>query len=86
MQNLDANTVETQVERFLKPEEVSVTLNPVSSSINALDLRNYQKIAVQQIITSFLSGKKRMLVEMATGTGKTEVVMAAIAKLLDEGR
>jgi len=86
MQNLDANTVETQVERFLKPEEVSVTLNPVSSSINALDLRNYQKIAVQQIITSFLSGKKRMLVEMATGTGKTEVVMAAIAKLLDEGK
>ena len=86
MQNLDANTVEVPVERFLKPEEVSVTLNPISSSINALDLRYYQKIAVQQIITSFLSGKKRMLVEMATGTGKTEVAMAAIAKLLDEGK
>ncbi|BDC00278.1 DEAD/DEAH box helicase family protein [Saccharolobus caldissimus] len=86
MQNLQSNTIEVPVERFLKPEEIEVTLDPISSSINTLDLRYYQKIAVQQIITSFLSGKKRMLVEMATGTGKTEVAMAAIAKLLDEGK
>jgi type I restriction enzyme R subunit len=86
MQNLDANTVEIPVERFLKPDEVSMTLNSVSSSINDPNLRYYQKIAIQQIITSFLSGKKRMLVEMATGTGKTEVAMNAIAKLLDEGK
>ncbi|MGC9079793.1 MAG: DEAD/DEAH box helicase family protein [Nanopusillaceae archaeon] len=86
MQNLGANTVETEVERFLKPEEILTTLNPISISINNLELRDYQKIAVQQIITTFLSGKKRMLVEMATGTGKTEVAMAAIAKLLDEGK
>ncbi len=86
MQNLQSNTVEVPVERFLKPDEIQVSLNPVSSSINALNLRDYQKIAIQQIITSFLSGKKRMLVEMATGTGKTEVAMAAIAKLLDEGK
>lgn len=85
-QNLQSNTVEVPVERFLKPDEIQVSLNPVSSSINAVDLRDYQKIAIQQIITSFLSGKKRMLVEMATGTGKTEVAMAAIAKLLDEGK
>ncbi|MGC9124159.1 MAG: DEAD/DEAH box helicase family protein [Thermoplasmata archaeon] len=86
MQNLQANTIEVTVERFLKPEEIPVTLNPISVSINNLYLRDYQKIAVQQIITSFLSGKRRMLVEMATGTGKTEVAMVAIAKLLDEGK
>jgi len=28
MQNLEANTVEVPVERFLKPEEIPVTLNP----------------------------------------------------------
>ena len=43
--------------------------------------RYYQIAAVKNIIESFLNGKKRILLTMATGTGKTEVAFWVAWKL-----
>ncbi len=43
--------------------------------------RYYQIAAVKRIIEAFLEGKKRILLTMATGTGKTEVAFWVVWKL-----
>ncbi len=43
--------------------------------------RYYQIAAVKRIIEAFLDGKKRILLTMATGTGKTEVAFWVVWKL-----
>lgn len=44
-------------------------------------LRYYQEIAVNRVIQSILGGKRRILLTMATGTGKTEVAFQICWKL-----
>jgi type I restriction enzyme R subunit len=43
--------------------------------------RYYQEIAINRVMKSLLSGKKRMLLTMATGTGKTYVAFQIVWKL-----
>ncbi|MGB6674612.1 MAG: DEAD/DEAH box helicase family protein [Candidatus Nitrosopolaris sp.] len=38
-----------------------------------MTLRYYQDAAIKKILEAFLSGQKRILIAMATGSGKTKV-------------
>ena len=62
---------EDQVQRFLAPS-LPVTGKP---------LRYYQEIAINRVIRAILSGQARVLVNMATGTGKTDVAFHICWKL-----
>ncbi len=48
--------------------------------------RYYQIAAVKSVIEAFLSGRKRILLTMATGTGKTEVAFWVSWKLYQTGK
>ena len=48
-------------------------------------LRNYQLDAVRAVQTAAINGKRRFLLEMATGTGKT-LIAAAVMKLFFRAR
>jgi len=48
--------------------------------------RYYQIAAVKNIIEAFLNGKKRILLTMATGTGKTYVAFQVVWKLYHTGK
>lgn len=50
--------------------------------VNIEYLRDYQREAVEAIEDSLVTGKRRMLLAMATGTGKTFVASALIYRLL----
>ncbi len=62
---------EDQEQRFLAP-----TL-PVPGK----PLRYYQEIAINSVVRAILSGQRRVLVNMATGTGKTDVAFHICWKL-----
>jgi len=47
--------------------------------------RYYQEAAIKRIIEAILDGKKRILLTMATGTGKTYVAFQVVWKLLKSG-
>lgn len=48
-------------------------------------LRQYQKDAIVNIETALLSNRRKMLVAMATGTGKTMVAVSLLYRLLKSG-
>jgi len=62
---------EEAVRRFLAP----------SLPVPEKPLRYYQEIAVNRVVRSILSGQRRVLVNMATGTGKTDVAFHICWKL-----
>ena len=58
-------------DRFLTPANLSTGKEP----------RYYQRIAIDRVVQSVLQGKKRVLLTMATGTGKTVVAFQICWKL-----
>ncbi|MEM2147553.1 MAG: type I restriction-modification enzyme R subunit C-terminal domain-containing protein [Candidatus Bathyarchaeia archaeon] len=56
-----------------------------SNSVDNPYLRPYQKEAIESIEQALLSRKRRMLVAMATGTGKTVVAVSLVYRLLKSG-
>ena len=48
-------------------------------------LRYYQEAAIQRIVEAILNGRKRILLTMATGTGKTYVAFQVAWKLVKSG-
>lgn len=48
--------------------------------------RYYQRIAINRTIKSIINGKKRILLVMATGTGKTFTASQIVYKLKEKGR
>ena len=59
------------IERFLAPFNLSAGKTP----------HYYQRIAIDRVIQSILGGRRRILVTMATGTGKTVVAFQICWKL-----
>ena len=57
------NLVDDQPERLLTPAYIEAGLRP----------RYYQEIAINRAVQSIIQGKRRVLITMATGTGKTLV-------------
>jgi type I restriction enzyme R subunit len=87
---------ETEIERFPSPDElwnrlriaegirddlVAERLIAPGYRIVGKPPRYYQEIAVNRAIKAILSGKKRILLTMATGTGKTFVAFQIVWKL-----
>jgi len=57
----------------------------MSNSVDNPYLRPYQKEAIENVEKSLLSRKRRMLIAMATGTGKTVVAVSLVYRLLKSG-
>jgi type I restriction enzyme R subunit len=62
---------DTAAQRLLTPVNLTTGKEP----------RYYQRIAIERAIQSILQGKKRVLLTMATGTGKTDVAFQICWKL-----
>jgi type I restriction enzyme R subunit len=89
-QNLKARTLPERLDQFPTPEELQESLNPISAKLNPkhqASMRDFQRLAVSQVVSSILSGRDKLYIQMATGTGKTSYVATAIvAKLFSIGK
>ena len=83
-QNLKARTLPEQIEKFPTPFELKEIITPECEKVR-VNLRPYQAVAVSQIISSFFSGRDKMYIQMATGSGKTLVAANVLAKLFTMG-
>ena len=66
--------------RMDTPERVDHLLAPFNT-VGGKPPRYYQQIAINRTVESILAGKKRLLLTMATGTGKTIVAFQIFWKL-----
>lgn len=64
----------------IKPAAVEAVLQPFNHAVGKGE-RYYQQIAINRIVEAILSGQRRVLVTMATGTGKTAVAFQLCWKL-----
>ncbi|GMV92344.1 MAG: hypothetical protein AMXMBFR82_21220 [Candidatus Hydrogenedentota bacterium] len=83
-QNLKANTLPERIKQFPTPGEFNELFRP-QADILLGNLRDYQRVAVSQVLSAVQAGRKRMYLQMATGTGKTITAAGIIAKLWSLG-
>ncbi|RKY72093.1 MAG: restriction endonuclease subunit R [Candidatus Latescibacterota bacterium] len=83
-QNIKANTRPEKINRFPTYAEIKDYINPDTDYLLA-NLRDYQKIAVSQVVSTFQLGRDKTYLEMATGTGKTLTAAGIIAKMFKTG-
>ncbi|MFZ2632338.1 MAG: DEAD/DEAH box helicase family protein [Desulfosalsimonadaceae bacterium] len=83
-QNLKANTLPERIKQFPTPGEFNELFRP-QADILLGNLRDYQRVAVSQVLSVTQEGRKRMYLQMATGTGKTMTAAGIIAKLWSLG-
>jgi type I restriction enzyme R subunit len=67
-------------EKITEDDTASKLLTPANSAIGK-GQRYYQEIAINRVVQSVLQSKKRILLTMATGTGKTAVAFQICWKL-----
>jgi len=67
-------------EKIADDETASRVLTPANAAIGK-GQRYYQEIAINRVVQAVLQGKKRILLTMATGTGKTAVAFQICWKL-----
>ncbi len=92
--------IQRTIERFPTPEELykrysefvfkrEVNVDPLKYQYYLISggkvPRYYQEAAIKRAIEAILQGKKRVLLTMATGTGKTFVAFQIVWKLLKSG-
>jgi type I restriction enzyme, R subunit len=70
-------------DRFIVGRFGSIRNDPISQPFysGVVSLRYYQDAAVKKIIEAFLNGQKKILIAMATGSGKTKVAFQTVWKL-----
>ncbi len=88
--------LENDIVNFPRPEDLWKRLNPYlgikdeeqkkkyltpSLPVSGKPLRYYQEIAINRVIEAILTGENRVLINMATGTGKTDVAFHICWKL-----
>ncbi|HYC50979.1 MAG TPA: DEAD/DEAH box helicase family protein [Gemmatimonadaceae bacterium] len=83
--NLKANTLPERIPAFPTPKEFHELFNPEVRQLHGT-LRDYQRVAVSQVTGALQSGRRRMFLQMATGTGKTITAAAVIAKAATIGK
>lgn len=76
-----ANALEEKLSRAFEEYQAWLDNNPVEIA----GLRPYQKEAIESIEDALVSGKRKMLLAMATGTGKTHVAATLMYRLLKSG-
>jgi len=69
---------------FLDEKLAQTLLQPLDFS-RGKPPRYYQEIAINRAVASILSGQKRLLLTMATGTGKTQTAVQIVWKLWQSG-
>lgn len=67
------------------PSEVGKAINQSYYYAPTFTLRAYQEAAVKRAVWSILQGKKRLLLTLATGTGKTVIAFHIVWKLVKSG-
>jgi type I restriction enzyme, R subunit len=83
-QNLKANTLPERIAKFPTPVEFGEALRPQAVELHGT-LRDYQRVAVSQVLAAAQAHRRRMYLQMATGTGKTITAAGIIAKLWSVG-
>ena len=87
-------TYEELVERFkaesnagsgMTAEEISLIEQPYYSSLTTYPPRYYQRIAINRTLDAIAKGQERLLLVMATGTGKTYTAFQIVYRLLKAG-
>jgi len=71
---------------LLQQDLVAAQRKLEAEPLDALELRYYQKEAIQAVEKALARGQRRILLAMATGTGKTRTALALIYRLLKSGR
>ena len=71
--------------RGISPDEKKIVAQPYYSSQNTYDPRYYQRNAVNRAVEAIARGQKRLLLVMATGTGKTYTAFQIVYRLLKSG-
>lgn len=66
------------------PEQQLIS-QPYYSSVNTYPPRYYQRIAVNRTLDAIAHGRNRILLVMATGTGKTYTAFQIVYRLLESG-
>lgn len=69
----------------LSHEEIVVINQPYYSSQNTYEPRYYQRVAVNRTVDAVARGDNRLLLVMATGTGKTYTAFQIVYRLLKSG-
>ncbi len=69
----------------ITPAQEKVLDQPYYSSQNTYPPRYYQRIAINRTVDAIASGKDRILLVMATGTGKTYTAFQIVYRLLQSG-
>lgn len=69
----------------LSSEEEKIIEQPYFSSQNSYPPRYYQRVAVNRTVEEIAKGKGRLLLVMATGTGKTYTAFQIVYRLLQSG-
>lgn len=67
-------------------EEEKLIDQPYYSSQNTFPPRYYQRIAINRTLEEIAKGRNRLLLVMATGTGKTYTAFQIVYRLLQSGR
>ena len=66
-------------------EELKLIEQPYYSGQNTFSPRYYQRIAINKTVEEIAKGRDRLLLVMATGTGKTYVAFQIVYRLLQSG-
>lgn len=69
----------------LTPAETAVLRQPYYTSLSTYPPRYYQRIAINRTVDEIAKGKQRLLLVMATGTGKTYTAFQIVYRLLKSG-
>lgn len=69
----------------LGPEQIAVINQPYYTSAKTYPPRYYQRIAINRTVSAIANGQKRLLLVMATGTGKTYTAFQIVYRLLKAG-
>ena len=74
-----------KAERGITPAEETILDQPYYSSQNTYPPRYYQRIAINRTLDAIARGQDRLLLVMATGTGKTYTAFQIVYRLLKSG-
>lgn len=72
-------------ESRMTPTQEMVIEQPYYSSQNTYPPRYYQRIAINRTVDAIARGQKRLLLVMATGTGKTYTAFQIVYRMLQSG-
>lgn len=85
LDELKKKYVEAILQSMVDKEKGEKILNEPYYFAPALSLRYYQEAAIHSAVTSIAKGNKRILLALATGTGKTVIAFSLVWKLLKSG-